>query len=432
MYAPAIGSSLVALYGLQIFLAVFAIVAATFSAIVFDYWPWRFVFSIVISGILVAIGYAMAMLRPSTYKSNANSSTVDYNIVVCIVALTGLFALWFDRTAVRGIDYADVGIAAARAELNREGERGGAISIYGNLFSVLIFLPLINMFFDWDTWPRRRLIVFVAVVVGLAGLTYLTAGRTVVLIAMAFIGSAMMGRKLEGKSVLPSFLNWTRFFVSLAAVLFLFGSIFALRADAFGASSSGNYLSDLCIHLSQPAIEIVTQCAGVVTESKGSWASDLINYFTAVLLYAFHVSWVGEAVLIDDNGGLNVSFAGFINLFLGRFGFELSATDYDGYFIPAAAGLVFDFGYLVAGFSFLLLGLLVGAAQKSMINRRSGFGRLLFCYTIATILLSVLISTANLPFFLLSVLAILVTSIARRFGLLISAPGRRRSRVGRF
>lgn len=397
----------------------FALVAAIYTGLMFNFWAIGFVLLLTGASYAALGGYFVASLR-STDTIHTRSTSALFNIIVAAIALLGLWAMFYDRTTVRGIDYVNLGIAAARAEFNRVGERGGLISVAGNIFSAGVYLPLINMIFDWEKWGHQRFIVLVLVGAGMLGLTYITGGRTALLIAVAVTGAAMLGRGAMGLPRLPSFLTRARLVVGGMVIAVLFGAIFALRATAFGAASAGDYLSQLCIHLAQPAIEIMAQCYSIPYSSGVDSVDKVSNFGTAVLLYAFHVAWVGNVIIVDVNPGVSTAFSGFQEMFLSRFGYQLSATDYDGYFIPAAASVVYDFGYLAMGIGFALLGFLLGLFRRSMLAGNLFFGRIGFCYIAAGLLLCVLISPANLPVLILSIMAIAAiagaSTVARAMG----------------
>lgn len=383
----------------------FALIAVLYTGLVFDFWAYGFFLLLVGSSYVAVAGYAAGSLRP-VRKPATTSTSARLNIAIGLLSLVGILAIFYDRTQIRGIDYIEMGAALARAQLNRVGERGGMISIFGNLFSVIIYFPLINMIFDWEKWGRDRYLVFAVVLVGLLGLTYVTAGRTVILISIALVAAAMLGRGVLGQPRLPSFLTPGRLAVGLFAIVVLFGFVFAMRATAFGAANSADYLARLCIHLAQPAVEIMSQCFTMPYVSGSERVDELVNYATGILLYAFHVAWVGEVVIVDNNPATTVTFTGIQDMFLSRFGYQISATDYDGYFIPAAAGLVYDFGYIAMILGFLLIGILIGVSQRSMQAGRLFFGRIAFCYFAGGLMLCVLISPTNLPFYLLSIIVI--------------------------
>lgn len=383
----------------------FALVAALYTGLMFKFWAIGFVLLLAGASYAALGGYTVASLR-SFDTVNRRPTSALFNIIVAVISLLGLWAMFYDRTEIRGIDYVNLGIAAARAEFNRVGERGGLISVAGNIFSAAVYLPLINMIFDWEKWGRERFLVLGLVIAGMLGLTYITGGRTALLIAVAVAAAAMLGRGAIGLPRLPSFLTRTRLIVGGLVVAVLFGAIFALRATAFGAASAGDYLSQLCIHLAQPAIEIMAQCYSIPYSSGMESVDNVSNFGTAVLLYAFHVAWVGNVIIVDVNPGVSTAFSGFQDMFLSRFGYQLSATDYDGYFIPAAASVVYDFGYLAMAIGFALLGFMLGLFQRAMLVGNLFFGRIAFCYIAAALLLCVLISPANLPVLLLSIMAI--------------------------
>lgn len=397
---------------IQIFIATFAIVAFVYVGLVFELWAIGFLLVLVASGYCLMAGYLVSTLWPAKVTSPLTTS-VTLNLVLCAISLTALFALWFDRTEIRGIDYFDLGIAAARAELNRTNQSGGLVSIFGNLFSVLIYFPLVNMIFDWERWGKGRMLVGVSVVLCIAGLTYLTAGRTVILIALALVASAMLGRGALGQPRLPNFLTPSRLLFGIVGITFVFGMIFSLRANTFGAQNAADYLNQMCIHLSQPAIEIMMQCPSIVIEAGAESTATFLNYANAIVIYAFHVAWIGESILADRNYGQATSFAGLAQMGLSRFGYQIVATDYDGYFIAAAPGLIFDFGYGAMILAFIILGIAFGFSQRLMEVGYLVVGRIAFTNLGATIILSVLISSANLPFHMLSLLSITIVILAK-------------------
>lgn len=383
----------------------YAVVATLFTAAVFGYWAFGYLLLLGGSACVALAGYGIATSRSSAPVTRMIYTTTMFNIVVCIVAILGLLAMYYERSSVRGIDYANLGMAAARAEFNRAGERGGLLSVFGNIFSAAIYLPLINLVFDWERWDRSRFVVLALVIVGLLGLTYITGGRTALMIAVAVAAASMLGRGAIGLPKLPSFLSPAKLAISVVVIGGLFGAVFAMRASAFGASSAAVYLSELCVHLSQPTTEIMIRCPTIARGSSVPIVDDLVNYGTAVFLYAFHVAWVGNVIIDAVNPGAFTSFVGPQDMFFGRFGFELVATDYDGYFIPAAASLVYDFGYLEMILGFAIFGAVVGFFRTALASGHFFFGRIAFCLAAAGLLICVMISPVNLPVMLLAIMA---------------------------
>jgi hypothetical protein len=401
------------------FTAIFSVIAALFTALLFSYWAFGFVLLLVGASYIALGGYAVGTSLSRSPTIRPMCTTTTFNIVVCVIALLGLVAMFYDRTSLRGIDYANLGMAGARAQFNSAGERGGVISILGNLFSAAFYLPLINLIFDWERWDRGRFAVLALVLVGVLGLTYVTGGRTVLLIAVAIAAAAMLGRGVLGMRRLPRFLSTTSLVACLVAVAGVFGTVFALRASAFGVSSGATYVSQLCFHLAQPTTEITGRCSTIAYASGFQVIDEILNYGMSVLLYTFHVAWVGESVFTTINPGAFTSFEGPQAMFLGRFGFEIVATDYDGYFVPAAASLVFDFGFLEMALGFIILGLLAGLFQTRMLAGNFLFGRVAFCFSAAGLLICVMISPLNLPVMLLAIMAITAIIAATYFARLI-------------
>lgn len=390
----------------------FAAIASLFTGLVFGYWAAGFLLLLVGSAYVAVSGYVLGTFRKSPVVTTMAYTTSTLNIAIAVIALVGLLAMFYDRTALRGIDYVNLGMAAARAEFNSAGERGGIISIFGNLFSAAVYLPLINVILDWERWGRERLVVLALVIIDILGLTYITGGRTALLIAIAIAGTAMLARGAVGMRRLPGFLTLGRLVFSIFAVCIVFGAVFALRATAFGAASSADYLSQLCFHLSQPTTEIMVQCSSLSSNTGMKIVDEVINYGIGVLLYAFHVAWVGDSVISATNPGTFATFAGIQDMFFSRFGFQVVATDYDGYFIPGSASLVYDFGFVEMVLGFLALGFLIGIFRNAMIKGGIFIGRVPFCFAGGGLILCVLISPANLPVLILSIMSVYLIALA--------------------
>ena len=102
----------------------FALVAALYTGLMFKFWAIGFVLLLAGASYAALGGYTVASLR-SFGTINRRPTLALFNIIVSVIALLGLWAMFYDRTEIRGIDYVNLGIAAARAEFNRVGERGG-------------------------------------------------------------------------------------------------------------------------------------------------------------------------------------------------------------------------------------------------------------------------------------------------------------------
>src|SRR5690606_20284480 len=105
-----------------------------------------------------------------------------------------------------------------------------------------------------------------------------------------------LGRGALGMRRLPSFLSPVSLTVSVVVLVGLFGTVFAVRASTFGVSSGAVYLSQMCFHLSQPSLEIAVRCSTIAQSTDFQVLDDVVNYGISVLLYAFHVAWVGQSV----------------------------------------------------------------------------------------------------------------------------------------
>jgi hypothetical protein len=393
---------------------IFTSVSSAYVFYKFHYFAYIYFTISIFSYYLVYFGYSIIGKNYNNRKIIVYATKEGMNLSIIVLSIIGIFLIYYDRTAIRGIDYSGIGIAAARAEINRLGERGGVLSVVGNLLSVSIYLPFINLIFDWEKWDKRKYLIGMLVIFGLAGLTYLTAGRTVILIAIALVSTAILGRGVTGRPLLPNFLSVRRVFALAILTIFIFGLIFSLRAEAFGAANSAEYLGQLCVHLSQPAPLVMMKCSDAVSSTGIPFLDDFLNYGTAVILYAVHIVWIGDVIAVDTNFGQITTFIGLQDLFLSRFGFVLQSTNYDGYFIPASHGMIFDFGYIATAIFLIISGLIWKISQYLMMNGSITFGRVIFCYVGAALILSVLISASNLPFYVLSLGIILVMLTVQR------------------
>lgn len=389
----------------------FSIISIFYSWLVFDFFAIRYLFVTLLSLAAIGFGYLTVPPRPSL-ASEPPKSGVKFDLFMCYLSIVSALGMLFDRIFFRGIDYFDVGLAAARAEFGATDIQGSAISVFGNIFSMAIYIPVMNNVYEWEERSKGRMHIFVATAAAMFLLTYITGGRTALMIMVAVIAAAFVGRGISGKSRLPSFFGIGKMLLSIVGVIFVFGFIFALRADAFGVANSSEYLASLCNHLIQPALEIVGSC-----QLDNGWAGQsgimrsIVDYGSAVFLYAFHVVWISEGIIGYANSGPAISFVALQDIFLSRFGYIPPVTPYDGYFVAAASSIIYDYGYLSLAIFFGVLGALLRLFENGLKGGRLWTGRIFFTYCVATAYLSVMISPANLPFLVLGVFAAIMLAI---------------------
>ncbi len=402
----------------------FCFISVAYSAFVFEFLAVNYFFITILSMAALGIGYFAIPKVQSVAARNARIP-IKFDLFMCYLAIISAFAMLFDRMFFREIDYFSLGLAAARAEFGATDIQGSAISVFGNIFSMAIYIPVINNIFEWEDRREGRIHIFVAAAFAMFLLTYITGGRTAIMIMVAVIGACFLARGITGKTRLPSFLGIGKMAIAVVGVAFTFGLIFALRADAFGVANSSEYLASLCNHLIQPALEIVGGCRlnNEWVASSGIFRS-IADYGSAVFLYAFHVVWISESIVAFTNSGPAVSFVSIQDIFLSRFGYTPPITPYDGYFIAAASSLFYDYGYGGLFVFFGILGALVRLLENGLLSGRLWIGRVFFTYCVAAAYLSAMISPFNLPFLVLAVFATIVLALLHTtFGLLFNYAG---------
>lgn len=364
-----------------------------------------------LSGALLISGYFLGskLCSRSCRTLASHGFSVRFDAAVLLISVCAVFALFFDRYFLRGIDYFSLGMAGARAEINTVGASGSVYSIFGNLFAYSFLVPLVNTVYQWESRKWSRFFLIVGPLIVMLIFSYLMGGRTVLMITVVMLLSCAVGRYVVGLQLLPKGIGV--FNVSIFAVFsfFLLGFVFYVRANTFGGGDSALYVDSMCAHLTS----FLSVDAGLSWSCNigvvGGYFSDYLNYMNAVMLYGFHVIWVSDSV-VSQGGGGSVLLAGLGNLLFDRIGVEILPHDYSGYFVPAAAGVWHDLGWLGLVVVFFVSGFFLRIALALHCKGHLWVGRYGFIFFYSASLLALLISPANLPGFILAVVCVLCIS----------------------
>ncbi len=370
------------------------------------------VFLYCIGFVSLVVGYFSLLVLYAPFQAPfvQIKAPVLHDSMFLAIAFLGVFFLFYDRYFMRGIDYFSLGMAEARALIN-ESERSGTIfSFLGNLLSYFLFFPLINVLFDWDERARDRWVTLTVSSVLALMLSYLMGGRTVVLMVLAVVISCLVGRRVLGLRAIPRSISAWKMCLLIFGVIYFFAFVFYLRAEAFLDGDSGRYVENLCHHLTSFMIASGGYRWSCDIAFAGEGVGSLLNYLSAVLLYGFHVLWVGDFAYYSESSS-SILLAGFSHLFLSRFGVEIPSHEYAGFFVPAVAAIYHDLGVLGVMLIFFTTGCFLVMSVFFLRSGRLFLGRYSFVVFFAVCVLSLLISPANIPGFLIFFICIYLVFI---------------------
>ncbi|QFU12853.1 hypothetical protein FIU84_12735 [Stutzerimonas frequens] len=374
------------------------------------------VFLYCVGFVSLVVGYSSSLVLYAPFQAPLLivKSPVFHDLIFLLIAFLGVFFLFYDRYFMRGIDYFSLGMAGARALINESERSGTVFSFFGHLLSYFLFLPLINVLFDWDERQRDRWVTFMLSTILALMLSYLMGGRTVVLMFLAVIASCLVGRKVLGLRAIPkSFSAWKVCSLILGA-LFFFTFVFYLRAEAFLDGDSGRYVNNLCDHLTSFMVASGGYLWSCDIAFAGEGVGALLNYLSAVLLYGFHVLWVGDFSYYSEPRS-SILMAGFSHLFLSRIGLAIPSHDYAGFFVPAVAAVYHDLGALGVMLVFFTTGCFLVMSAFFLRSGRFFLGRYAFVVFFSVCVLSLLISPSNIPGFLILLICIFLVCAANIF-----------------
>ncbi|TYC58048.1 hypothetical protein FMN52_16040 [Marinobacter sp. BW6] len=376
--------------------------AFTYTALVFETFFWGYLGLMLFWCLVFLLGFVFVIsIFPSPHapaKSHVFEVDFKWDLVILLLGALAVLALFYDRYFLRGIDYFSVGSARARELLNQGNFDSSFFSVFGNFFIYCYLFPLIRSVLFWEErggWTH--LTVGVLAAAQISAISYLSGGRTAILITLSLCAGALVVRTLLGKSIRPAFFTFGRLFFLLVSVIAAFGFIFWLRSHAFGSGDSFAYFLNICKHLTN---DFALECDFGVESGP---LKDVMNYLNLVILYGIHGTWLTEAIVQNGWQGGWITPQGLFALVFSRFGVEAPPTVFSGFWVPGPAALLNDTGFwgvLGTGVGLgALAGYLVGYLQRSS-SMLVGYA---LVFVVSFWFLSFLIVPTNIPGFVISV-----------------------------
>lgn len=298
-------------------------------------------------------------------------------IILCSIALSlsGFLLLWFDKVFIQKIDYS-AGMAVARELWRKAGEeRQGVSSVasvlgYVTGFSFYVTLAMIHLHWENLTKYYRYLGLFLGLLL-LFGMSYLSGGRTIILLQIASMMSIGIIRRIKRRSFFPG-KKITSIFIPLSIIFiaFVFSIyIFKLRAEMSNMDAK-TYVSKL-----------VTSLGGVETDTfysienlLGDIFADIIYLSVGAGVYLTHTLWSFQTVLEAEYRPGWVSLSYIMSL-LTKIGVIQNATEpwlLAGNFISLPGTLWYDFGPLGFLIGAIVHGILLGLVMVTLSHGKAG------------------------------------------------------------
>lgn len=325
------------------------------------------------------------------------SADVRWDWVLLVLGALAVAALFYDRYFLRGIDYFSVGVAKGRALLNQGDYDSSFFSIFGNFFLYSYLFPLIRSIILWEERKAGlRFVIMAIALLELAGVTYVMGGRTAILLTITVCLGSFVARRFLAKSYRPTFFSFRCLSLLAAVALIAFGLFFWFRSQAFGDGNSLSYFLNICRHLTRDTLLVCD--FGV---QSGPW-KDLANYLHLVLLYGVHGTWLSEEILQVHGSAGWITPQGLFSVFFTRLGMEAPPAAYEGFFVPAPASLLNDFGFSGMLCFAVSFGAVTAIAAGYLKSARINFAVYTLVFAVSFWFLSFLIFPTNIPGFVIS------------------------------
>ena len=394
--------------------------AFIYSGWVFESYSWGYLGLMQLWLLAFVLGYGLLVgLLPEIEPSRAApvlSAEIRWDLMLLVLGALAVAALFVDRYFLRGIDYFSVGMAKGRTLLNQGDYETSFFSVFSNFFLYSYLFPLIRSVILWEERTAKiHSVIIAAALLELVGVSYLMGGRTAILLTITVCLACFVARRLLGKPYRPRSFSIRRLLLIAVVAFTAFAVFFWFRSRAFGAGDSFSYFLNICGHLTRD-----TSMACDFGLKSGPW-KDVGNYLHMVLLYGVHGSWWSEEIVQAGWSGGWITPQGLFSLVFSRLGFEASPAAYEGFFIPAPAALVNDFGLwgmVCFALSFgAVMGILVGYVKAYRIS----FAVYALVFGVSFWFLSFLIFPTNIPGFVISMLLGLFLWCAHLLGTNIKA-----------
>lgn len=371
---------------------------------------------------LVSLGYGLVLLAGGEKPlPRASEHRLEHAASLAVVALclsaVGAAFLYYDKTAIQGIDYSE-GLASARQQWSRLGEeRQGVSSIYsalgyaiGSSYYVVLVIAICQ-----PQITRYKRVGLLGAAVGMALLnSYLTGGRSGLILFGAIALSATLARR--GSNLLQMFPGTIDRIVvaSLMAVVAAYALyVFQARAGANDLDAE-NYVANFLPFLG----------FDWVGWSGASYTSiDQVKALSILAAAYLSHSFTTVAAMVDDPGGGNVMLFGQIFAILGKLGIStpnpINEPFLPGRFPSLPGALWYNYGNSGLIFGSLVLGALGGVARHWTTKRPSNILPLgAFSMTGAVLALSPLLFAGDFIFFPFTVIAFVLLAVLSKTSVL--------------
>ena len=311
---------------------------------------------IFLNGVYVLISSLVAIILSNTLFNGTSTNHIKLRIEgiginllmkwLISISLIGAVCFFYDKVFVQGIDYTQ-GLASGRYQLqaNREGASGisSIASAIGYIFGAFSFFlyALTFTFFEKIT-SRTRIFGFLVSVITIAVISFLTGGRTSILLLFGISTGCIIIRKLLDLKWVP----FNKIQMSLATA-FIFGGLLYLIFVFQSRADANNKLAHIY------TIGMISHMNGNITQSFNDLSeisddiSSYVYFGTLVGVYATHSNWTFEGVLELTERKGNAMFLAWRNL-LAKFGLMRPSKEWEfyGIFISWPGGVYHDYGHI--------------------------------------------------------------------------------------
>lgn len=294
-----------------------------------------------------------------------------YKIIkICsFLCLLGLLFFIYDKAFIQGVNYLD-GLAVARSNFRDIGEnRNGVSSIYSVLGYVLSGFSCISLLLSFIFYEFNVKISSFGIlipIINLMGVSFLTGGRTSIILIVIVIISGRSIRKLIGYNSWPFTKKKTIIFNLLSLLMFFYIIyIFADRAQSNNVSVK-NYTESMIEYLSgEPTVNF--EKIEVFPEPFQSFTYLLLSLIT----YFVHGTWITEGIFEVSVKYGNATFLGFGD-YLAKIGLptKLDEWIFSGKFVTWPGAIYHDLGLIGILIIPLIHGILFGYCSYKIHHRK--------------------------------------------------------------
>lgn len=285
-----------------------------------------------------------------------------------LVSFLGLISLSIDKIYIQGIDYTG-GIAAAKYQLIEQGEeRESASSIFSVLGYLLIggcFWSFGLLLFNFEKLSSRyRMVMLVLNILTVFASSFLTGGRTSIIILIVFYLSIKVLRYSVQKP--KTIFKGSGKLISISFSVLVIGFV----VYVFGSRATTNNIESFLY--SETAIFWMqgkpTNFFYTFKDIESIWV-DIFYLSLIMIVYLVHPIWVLENQFYSPVKFGDATFVGLKNI-LSKIGLTTKPIpwEYAGKFLSWPGGLLHDYGLFVMIVVAILHGYLLGSSLNSFMK----------------------------------------------------------------